>query len=112
MEADEMMDMPEPEFRRAVVTRLDKQDEAIANNTKVTEKVAEDTAFIRSAWTEGITAVRFFCRFAAAWRFLMKQVLVPMGLPALGLYGFWYYVEFHRFPAWLSDCFKFLMAVL
>jgi putative chitinase len=81
MEADEMMDMPEPEFRRAVVDRLDKQDDAIASNTRITEKVAEDTAFIRSAWTEGITAVRFFCRLAAAWRFLMKQVIVPMGLP-------------------------------
>ncbi len=107
-----MMDMPEPEFRRAVVARLDKQDDAIAGNTKITEQVAEDTAFIRAAWAEGITAVRFFCRLAAAWRFLMKQVLIPMGLPALGLYGFWYYTEFHHFPPWLSDCFKFLMAIV
>ncbi|MCA8195489.1 hypothetical protein [Burkholderia vietnamiensis] len=107
-----MMDAPEPDFRRAVVDRLDKQDKAIAKNTEVTEKVAEDTAFIRSAWAEGISAVRFFCRLAAAWRFLMRHVLIPMGLPVLGLYGLWYYTVFHRFPEWLAACFKFLMAVL
>ncbi|NLP61667.1 hypothetical protein [Paraburkholderia sacchari] len=68
MEADEMMDLREPEFRRAVVSRSDKQDEAIAQNTKV----AEGAAFIRSGMDRGRHGhVRFFCRLAVAWRFLI-----------------------------------------
>ncbi|MFM0022206.1 hypothetical protein [Paraburkholderia azotifigens] len=106
------MDMPEDEFRKSVVLRLSAQDVAIAENTELTKAVAEDTAFIRAAWAEGIVAVRFFCRIAAAWRFLLKQVFLPIGFPVIGLYGLWYYTQFHRFPVWLADFFKFLMAVI
>jgi hypothetical protein len=112
MESNDLMDMPEDEFRKSVVLRLSAQDVAIAENTALTKSVSEDTAFIRAAWAEGIVAVRFFCRLAAAWRFLLKQVLLPIGLPLLTLYGMWFYTQFHRFPTWLADCFKFLMAVI
>lgn len=84
----------------------------LTENTTTTRKIADDTAFIRATWAEGVAVVRLGCRLAAAWRFLLKQVFLPIGLPMLALYGIWYYTEFHRFPAWLADSFKFLMAVL
>lgn len=84
----------------------------LTENTNTTRRIADDTAFIRATWADGVAIVRFGCRVAAAWRFMFKEVFLPIGLPLLALYGLWYYVEFHRFPAWLSDSFKFLMAVV
>ncbi|KHK59388.1 hypothetical protein PI86_08640 [Burkholderia sp. A9] len=52
--------MPDEQFRQHVVNRLNAQDEAIAENTAVTKKVAEVTAFMREAWKDGIATVRFF----------------------------------------------------
>jgi len=112
MEDKDMIEMPDQEFRRAVVERFNSQDTAIAENTTLTRVVAEDTAFIRSILGDVAAGARLMCRLAAAWRFFLKQMFMPIGLPLLALYGFWYYSEFHRFPAWLADCFKFLMAVL
>jgi hypothetical protein len=85
MESNDLMDVPENEFRESVVLRLSAQDVAIAENTALTKSVSEDTAFIRAAWAEGNVAVRFFCRLAAAWRFLLKQVSAD--LPAVGHAG-------------------------
>ncbi|WAL81465.1 hypothetical protein OYT13_16630 [Pandoraea sp. XJJ-1] len=112
MEPSEIMDMPEEDFRRHVALRMSAQDIAIAENTALTQQVADDTAFIRSAWAEGIVAVRFGCRLAAAWRFLMRSVFLPFVAPFAALYGIWYYRHFHEFPDWLSATFKFVMAVL
>jgi hypothetical protein len=119
MEAKDMLTMPDPEFRAHVVEYLVAHDAAISENTKVTRKVeatadqvAEDTALIRSILSDVAAGARFMCRLAAAWRFFQKQVFMPIVLPLLGLYGVWYYTQFHRFPTWLADCFKFLMASL
>lgn len=88
------------------------QDTAMATMAEKIDNNVQGTQSIVEMWNGGVKAVRFFCRLAEAWRFLMKQVLLPFGLPLLALYGGWYYSAFHRFPEWLADCFKFLMAVL
>ncbi|WNC90972.1 hypothetical protein RI103_06370 [Paraburkholderia sp. FT54] len=119
MEAKDMLSLPDDEFRAHVVEYLVVHDAAIAENTAVTRnvattanQVAEDTALIRSILSDVAAGARFMCRLAAAWRFFQKQVFIPIVLPVLGLYGLWFYTQFHRFPGWLADCFKFLMAAL
>lgn len=95
-----------------ITTHLRQQDATMADVAGKLDKVVQGTEDVVSMWNGGVTAVRFFCRLAEAWRFLLRQVFTPIGLPLLALYGLWYYTEFHRFPEWLSDCFKFLMAVV
>ncbi len=84
----------------------------ISENTVVTKKIATDIASILSAWNDGVAAKRFFCRLAEAWKFMLKQVLLPFGVPIIAFYGFWYYTEFHSFPSWISAGFKVLMALV
>ncbi|MFM0738572.1 hypothetical protein PQQ51_15130 [Paraburkholderia xenovorans] len=119
MEAKDMLTMPDPEFRAHVVEYLVAHDAAIAENTRLTRKVeatadqvAEDTAFIRNILGDVAAGARLMCRLAAAWRFFLKQMFLPIGMPFLALYGVWYYSEYRRFPEWLAGSFKFLMAVL
>jgi hypothetical protein len=95
-----------------ITTHLQSQDQTMADVVGKLDKVVKGTDSIVVMWNGGVQAVQLFCRLADAWRFLMKQVFLPFGLPVMGLYGLWYYTEFHRFPPWLADAFKFLMAVL
>lgn len=96
----------------AMNIRLSNQDVVIESTAAAVKQIAEDTKAMRDAWNDGVAVKRFFCRLAEAWKFMLKQVLFPFGVPLLALYGIWYYSQFHRFPTWLGDCFKFLMAVL
>lgn len=107
-----MIDMPENEFRRCVVERLNAQDVAIAENTALTKSVSEDTAFMRAAWADGIATVRFFCRLAAAWRFLLRQVVIPVGIPGLFIYALVYYANHKEFPGWVEASYKVLKVLL
>ncbi len=103
-----MISMPDEEFRLHVVDRLNAQDAAIQENTTLTKKVAEDTAFMREAWKDGIATVRFFCRLAAAWRFLLKHVMLPVGIPGLFLYALIYYADHGAVPPWIESAFKLI----
>jgi len=87
--------------------RLDKQDIAIAVNTQVCTTVATDTAAIRTFWTEGINASKFFCRLAAGWVFLYKKVAPPLVVLFLVLYVPVFYMIHRDFPDWLIDLLKF-----
>lgn len=95
-----------------VVQRFEAQEAAITENTEVTKQVAADTAFMREAWKDGIATVRFFCRLAAAWRFLLRQVVVPVGLPSVFLYSLWYYAHFGEVPPIASELWKLLKVFL
>lgn len=107
-----MISMPDEEFRLHVVERLNAQDAAIQENTTVTKQVAADTAFMREAWKDGIATVRFFCRLAAAWRFLLRQVVVPVGLPGAFIYALWYYAHYGTVPGVVSDMYKLIKILL
>lgn len=103
-----MITMPDEQFRLHVVERLNAQDAAIQENTEVTKQVAADTAFMREAWKDGIATVRFFCRLAAAWRFILRQVVVPVGLPGVFLYALWYYAHYGTVPSFAGEIYKLL----
>ena len=107
-----MIAMPEDEFRTYVVQRFEAQGAEIAENTAVTRQVAADTAFMREAWKDGIATVRFFCRLAAAWRFLLRQVVVPVGMPGVFIYALWYYAHYGTVPSFAAEIYKLIKILL
>jgi hypothetical protein len=97
---------------REVREHLQQQDTQIADLVALMADVRNDTRAIIETWNEGAKAVRFFCRIAEAWRFLLRQVAIPVVLPGVGLYALWHYAHYHAFPVWLSDVYKLLLAIL
>jgi hypothetical protein len=97
---------------REVREHLQQQDTQIADLASLMAEVRGDTRAIIETWNEGAKAVRFFCRLAQAWRFLVRQVAIPVVLPGIGLYALWHYAHYHVFPVWLSDVYKLLLAIL
>ena len=83
----------------------------LTENTTTTRRIADDTAFIRATWAEGVAVVRFGCRIAAAWRFLLRQVFVPVVLPIGVLYGLWCIHSGRAIPAALTEIFHLIAAV-
>lgn len=112
MEAKDMIEMPEQEFRRAVVERLGAQDVAIEENTTLTKTVAEDTAFIRSILGDVAAGARLMCRVAAAWKFLLRQVFIPVVLPLAVLWTLFRIVHHESLPDWASAAIKLIVAYL
>ena len=112
MEAKDMIDMPEQEFRRAVVERLGAQDVAIEENTTLTKTVAEDTAFIRSILSDVAAGARMLCRLAAAWKFLLRQVFIPVVLPITAMWTLVRIVRHEALPDWVAAGIKLILAVL
>lgn len=109
-------------FRRAVLaefkgigekfdtinTRLSEQDAAIAQNTALTSCVANETKTVREFMKDGASAARFFCRLAAAWRFGMRWVAVPICMPFAFIYASAYYDAHGKLPGWLMVAAKAL----
>jgi hypothetical protein len=113
MEAKDMLSLPDDEFRAHVVEYLVAHDAAIAENTAVTrkveakaEQVADDTAFIRSILTDVAAGARLLCRLATAWRFLIRQFVLPIGLPFLALYVVMLVISHRPVPEWAAAIFK------
>ena len=75
------------------------------------DKVAKGTEDIVGMWNGGVKAVRFFCRLAEAWRFLMRQVLYQFGLPIVLIYGIWYLHDHDQLPTWIVAGLKFFTQV-
>ncbi|WP_229011453.1 hypothetical protein [Paraburkholderia gardini] len=112
MDAKDMIDMPEQDFRRAVVERFNAQGAAIEENTELTKAVAADTAFIRSILGDVAAGARLMCRLAAAWRFLLRQVFIPVVLPLAGLWTLIRIVHHDTLPDWMTAAIKLILAVL
>jgi hypothetical protein len=100
------------QFDREVREHLRQQDTQVADLVSLVADVRSDTRAIIETWQEGAKAVRFFCRIAEAWRFLLRQVAIPVVLPGMGFYAVWHYAHYHAFPAWVSDVYKLLVAML
>jgi hypothetical protein len=98
-----------------ITTHLQQQDATMADMGGKLDKVMQSTDDVVSMWNGGVKAVRFFCRLAEAWTFLLKKVLFPIGTFAvivLLLIAFISYHEQGHFPVWLADAFKLVLAVL
>lgn len=90
---------------------LERQDEAIACVTEKLEKVAQGTQDVVTMWNGGVQAVRFFCRCAAAWRFVMREFSLPIVLPILVVGGVLYFLAHGQLPSWMSALFKVIEAL-
>ncbi|WP_144156572.1 hypothetical protein [Paraburkholderia sp. BCC1885] len=112
MDAKDMIDMPEVEFRRSVVERFNAQDAAIKENTTLTKTVAEDTAFIRAILSDVAAGARMLCRLAAAWKFMLRQVFIPVVLPLAGLWTLIRIVHHESIPDWASAAVKLIVTWL
>jgi hypothetical protein len=95
-----------------VKQHLRQQDDKIDEIVSAVARIDANTSSIIETWNEGAKAVRFFCRVAEAWRFLLRQVAIPVVLPGVALYALWHYAHYHAFPTWLSDVYKLLLAIL
>lgn len=95
-----------------VKQHLRQQDDKTEAIAIAVARIDTNTSSIIETWNEGAKAVRFFCRLAQAWRFLVRQVAIPVVLPGIGLYSLWHYAHYHAFPAWVSDVYKLLLAIL
>ncbi|WP_147297859.1 hypothetical protein [Trinickia dinghuensis] len=96
---------------REVRGHLQKQDDKIDVIVTALTRIDANTSSIVDTWNEGAKAVRFFCRLADAWRFLVRQVAIPVALPGVALYALWHYAHYHAFPTWISDVYKLLVAM-
>lgn len=91
---------------------LHDQDEKIDELVRVVQRVDQNTSSIIETWNDGARAVRFFCRLAQGWRFLLAEVAKPVVIPALIVYAGWYYTRYHQFPTFITDVYKFAKALL
>jgi hypothetical protein len=98
-----------------ITVHLQGQDATLATMAGKLDTVVTGTDSIVSMWSGGVKAARFFCRLAEAWTFLLKKVLFPIGtfsLVLLILISGFYYHEYGRFPLWIADVFKLVIAIL
>ena len=99
----------------SITTHLKQQDAALAQMGAKLDAVVKGTEDVVSMWSGGVAAVRFFCRCAEAWTFLLKKVLFPVGtfvVIVLFLIAIISYREHGQFPSWLADALKLVLAVL
>jgi len=80
-------------------TRVGGVEQALAANTTLTEGIARDTTFLRELMAEGRGAINFLCRLAAAWRFLVRYMLLPLLGSVLLIY---YFTHGYQFPEWFK----------
>ncbi|PVX61222.1 hypothetical protein [Paraburkholderia unamae] len=98
-----------------ITAHLKQQDETMVGIVGKLDKVAQGTEDVVSMWNGGVKAVRFFCRMAEAWTFLLRKVLVPAAsflIAVLVLIALISYHEQGHFPTWLADTLKLVLAVL
>ena len=94
-----------------IKAHLQRQDTTMRCLDFKLDKISQDTDDVISMWNVGVKAVRVFCRLADAWRFVMRQVVLPFGIPFVGLYALWCFETGHKFPEWLTTVFHALSAV-
>jgi hypothetical protein len=80
-------------------------EEGLSENTQLTSQIAGDTKFLRELLSEARGAIRFLCRIAQAWRFLLRYVVLPALAFVLLLY---YFTHGYQFPEWFKGLAEWL----
>jgi len=60
----------------------------------------------------GVKTVRFFCRLAESWTFLLKKVFIPVVLPVGAMWTVFRVVNHETLPDWIAAIIKLILAVL
>ncbi|CAN0620573.1 putative phage transmembrane protein [Burkholderia multivorans] len=93
----------------AVKSHLQQQDEKIDEVVSTVAKIQANTQFMVDTWESGARAVRFLCRLADAWRFLSRQVAIPvMAFGAVALIVI-RYARHEPVPDWANLIVKLLV---
>lgn len=95
-----------------ITTHLQDQDATMANLVGKLDKVVDGTDSIVTMWNGGVKTVRFFCRLAEAWTFLLRRVFIPVVLPFAVMWTLIRVVHHEALPDWANACIKLILAYL
>ena len=96
----------------SITVHLKSQDATMAEFAGKLDKVVDGTDSIVTMWNGGVKTVRFFCRLAEAWTFLLKKVFIPVVLPLAGLWTLIRIVHHEALPDWVNAGIKLIVAIL
>ncbi len=96
----------------AIKGHLQSQDHTMAALASKLDTVVIGTDSIVSMWSSGVKTVRFFCRLAESWTFLLRKVFIPVVLPLAGIWALVRVASHEALPDWLAACIKLILAVL
>jgi len=91
-----------------ITAHLKSQDEAMSLMADKINQTAEGTGSILEMWNGGVKTVRFFCRLAEAWRFFIREMLIPVFLPMMGFGAVIYYINHGDLPKWAAILIKLI----
>ena len=91
-----------------IKAHLKRQDKALSEVNDKLDKVAKGTEDVVAMWNGGVKAVRFFCRLAEAWRFIIRQMALPIGAFFFLVYGLVYLFSNGHFPLWFGELIKLI----
>lgn len=95
-----------------ITTHLKQQDATMAELAGKLDKVVDGTDSIVGMWNGGVKTVRFFCRLAESWTFLLKKVFLPVVLPLAGIWALVRIVNHESLPDWVNAFIKLVLAIL
>ena len=83
-----------------IALHLENQDAAMAAMAEKIDRNGESTESILEMWNGGVKTVRFFCRCAEAWRFFIKEMLIPVFIPMALIVAVYFYFHTGELPKW------------
>lgn len=93
----------------AMKAHLQLQDEKIDSIVASVSQIQSNTQSMVDTWEGGARVVRALCRFADAWRFLIKHVAGPtIAFGTIGLIVF-RYMRHEPIPDWANSVVKLLL---
>jgi hypothetical protein len=95
-----------------ITAHLQSQDATLAQVSVKLDTVVDGTESIVGMWNGGVKTVRFFCRLAESWTFLLRKVFIPVVLPLSGLWALIRIVNHESLPDWVSAAIKLIVAWL
>ena len=87
-------------------TRFKTLEKNLAENTKATKQIAENTAGLVQLTADLQAGTKFLCRVAMGIRFVLKDIVEPFWKPALVVFVVVYIAMERRLPDWVAILFK------
>jgi hypothetical protein len=79
-------------WREAILSRFVEQAALYTKLSERVEDLAKSTAALVELQRDGESAMRFFCRLAKVWRFILHYVILPLG--SVGAAGYWFFHDY------------------
>jgi hypothetical protein len=95
-----------------ITVHLQSQDATLAQVSGKLDTVVNGTDSIVGMWNGGVKTVRFFCRLAESWTFLLKKVFLPVVLPLAGIWALVRIVNHEALPDWVNAFIKLVLVTL